>query len=279
MNLKNLLMTSGVLLICSMAHADIKYTTEMTLVGAPEGTPKTITLRAVKPNFERSETQQKIGTYEMQNISIRECGKKQTIQLAPKLKIYAVVPDYDGESVPGGEGGSTPKADKPTTGKMVITYAVKDLGEETILNFKTRHYMIETETESSGCAGQGTNKLKQEIWVSDVRDANPCPNDNSITSMSQAMSRRDCKIEVETKGDFDKYREIYKGLILRQIMYNDDKPFMTMEVTSLSQAKLGDELFAVPADFKKVSAEEFQKAQSDAMMKAMTAGIRVEPKN
>jgi hypothetical protein len=276
--MKNLLVALGVLGVCSMARADIKYTTEMTLAGAPEGTPKTTTLRAVKPNFERTESRQKIATYEMQTISIRECGKKQTTQLAPNLKIYAVVPDYDGE---GGtaQGGSTPKAGKPATGKMVMTYAIKDLGEETILDFKTRHYMIETETVSSGCAGDGTNKLKQEIWVSDVRDANPCPDDNTITSMSQAMSRRDCKIEVETKGDFDKYREIYKGLVLRQIMYNDDKPFMTMEVTSLSQAKLGDELFTVPADFKKVSAEEFQKAQSDAMVKAMTAGIGFESDN
>jgi hypothetical protein len=276
--MKSLWVALGVLGVCSMAHADIKYTTEMTLAGAPEGTPKTMTLRAVKPNFERSETRQKIGAYEMQTISIRECGKKQTTQLAPNLKIYAVVPDYDGE---GGtsQDGSTAKAGKPTTGKMVMTYAIKDLGEETILNFKTRHYVIETETVSSGCAGDGANKLKQEIWVSDVRDANPCPDDNTITSMSQAMSRRDCKIEVETKGDFDKYREIYKGLVLRQIMYNSDAPMMTLEVTSLSQAKLGDELFTVPADFKKVSAEEFQKAQSEAMVKAMTAGISNDPNN
>jgi hypothetical protein len=277
--MKNLLVALGVLGVCSMAHADIKYTTETTLDGAPEGTPKTTTLRAVKPKFERSETTQKIGPMETKSISIRECGKKQTIQIAPDLKIYAVVPDNNGESGTGGAAGSTPKASKPATGKMVMTYAIKDLGEETILNFKTRHYMIETETQSSGCAGRGTTKLKQEIWVSDVRDANPCPNENPFTSISQAMSRRDCIIEVETKGDFAKYTEIYKGLVLRQKMYNGDAPFMTLEVTSLSQAKLGDELFTVPADFKKVSPEEFQKAQSDAMVKAMQAGIQVQPNN
>jgi hypothetical protein len=47
----------------------------------------------------------------------------------------------------------------------------------------------------------------------------------------------------------------------------------------LSQAKLGDELFTIPADFKKVSPEEFQKAQSEAMVKAMQAGIQVQPNN
>jgi hypothetical protein len=275
--MKNWLVVLGVLGVGGMAHGDIKYATETTIAGAPAGTPKTVTLRAVKPNFERSETTQKFGPMETKTVSLRECGKKQTIQLAPDLKIYAVIPDYGSEGDAGGGTGSTPGANKPTTGKMVMTYAVKDLGEETILNFKTRHYMIETEMVSSGCAGNGTTKLKQEIWVSDVRDANPCPNENSITSMSQAMSRRDCKIEVETKGDFEKYTEIYKGLVLRQIMYNGDAPFMTIEVTMLSQAKLGDELFTIPADFKKVSPEEFQKAQSEAMVKAMQAGIRIEP--
>lgn len=278
--MKNWMTVLGVLGVCSVAHADIKYTTETTLAGMPEGTPKSVALRAVKPNFERNEARQQIGAYEMQNVSIRECGKKQTIQIDPKLKIYAVVPDFGSEGTAGAAGGgSTPDANKPATGKMVMTYAIKDLGEETILNFKARHYLIETEMTSSGCAGNGTTKLKQEIWVSDVRDANPCPNDNSNTSISEAMSRRDCKIEVETKGDYDKYRDIYKGLILRQIMYNGDKPMMTMEVTSLSQAKLGDELFTVPADFKKVTPAELQKAQSDAMMKAMRAGVRVEPDN
>lgn len=95
--------------------------------------------------------------------------------------------------------------------------------------------------------------------------------------MAKSMSHGDCKVQVELKGDSDKFLNINKGLILRQKMYNGNMPLMTTEVTSLSQAKLGDELFTVPADFKKVSAEEFQKAKTEAMVKAMQAGITIEP--
>jgi hypothetical protein len=43
-------------------------------------------------------------------------------------------------------------------------------------------------------------------------------------------------------------------------------------MTSLSQAKLGDELFAVPAGYKKVTPDEFDKQKQAAMMKAMMGG-------
>ena len=272
----------GVLLSCLAARADITYTTEMMLAGETEGTPKTVTTRNVKPNFERIETTQKIGMVETQTIVIRECGKKLTIQLEPDLKLYSVIPDYNGEGALGAEAGSTPDAekadaDKPATGKMIVTYAVQDLGDATVLNLKTRRFMVDVTTESLGCAGEGTSTEKMEIWASDIRDAAACADENSAAAMSKAMSNGVCKIEVQLKGDFDKMIKISKGLVLRQKMYNGDTAFKTVEVISLSQAKLGNELFTVPADYKKVSAEDFQKAQSEAMTKVMQAGIRIEP--
>lgn len=265
----------GMLGACSAANADIKYTTEMTMEGMGDAMPKTITHRAVKPNFEREEIRQTIGTYQMNNVTIRECGKKQTIKLDPGLKIYTVVPDGEAGAgiMPDGKPKPQNQKKEPRTGHMVMTYAIQDLGEEEVAGFKTRHYMIDTEMTSSGCAGNGTTKLKQEIWVSDIRDANPCPADSSPSSISDAMSRSDCKITVETKGDYARYGEIYKGLILRQKTYNGDKVMMTTEVTMLSQAKFEDDtLFAVPADYKQVSEKEFQNAQTQAMMKAMMSG-------
>lgn len=274
--MRKLLIAVGVLGMSSLANADIKYTTETIAGGMPEGMPKTVMLRAVKPNFERIETRQEIGAYQMKSISIRECGKKETIQLAPDLKLYAVVPDSNGAGAPGATAPTPqqPSAGKPTTGKLVMTYSIKELGEETLINFKTRRYLIETQTQSSGCVGEGTAKFKQEIWVSDVRDANPCPqtDPHSASAIAQEMSRDGCKVEVEAKGDFKRYAEIMSGLILRQKTYDGDKSLMTMEVTSLSQAKLDDELFTVPTDYKKVSTTELQKAQSEAMVKAMMAG-------
>lgn len=274
MNWKHLVVAAcGLLGACSAANADIKYTTEMTMEGMGDAMPKTVTFRAVKPNFERNEMRQTIGTYQMNNVTIRECGKKQTIKIDPSLKIYAIVPDGEaGETTPDGKPKPQSKKE-PKTGHMVMTYKVQDLGEEEVAGFKTRHYMIDTEMTSTGCAGNGTTKIKQEIWVSDIRDANPCPADSSSTSISDAMSRSDCKITVETKGDFALYGEIYRGLILRQKTYNGDKVMMTTEVTMLSQAKFEDDsLFTVPADYKQVSDKEFQNAQTQAMMKAMMGG-------
>lgn len=278
MNWKHLVVAAcGIFGACSIANADIKYTTEMTMEGMGDAMPKTVTLRAVKPNFERSETRQTVGTYQMNHVTIRECGKKQTIKLDPSLKIYAIVADGESGSDQVTPDGQPKPQDKkePKTGHMVMTYKVQDLGEEMVAGFKTRHYMIDTEMTSSGCAGNGTTKLKQEIWVSDIRDANPCPADSAPANISDAMSRTDCKITVETKGDFDRFNEIYKGLILRQKTYNGDKVMMTTEVTMLSQAKFEDNsLFTVPADYKLVSDKEFQKAQSEAMMKGMMGGMK-----
>ncbi len=274
MNWKQLVVAAcGMLGACSAANADIKYTTETTMEGMGDAIPKSVTLRAVKPNFERSEMRQTIGTYQMNHITIRECGKKQTITLDPALKIYAIVADGESGSDEVAPDGKPQKKGEPKTGHMVMSYKVQDLGEEVVAGFKTRHYMIDTEMTSSGCAGNGTTKLKQEIWVSDIRDANPCPADSATTNMGDAMSRNDCKITVETKGDFARFNEIYKGLILRQKTYNDGKVMMTTEVTMLSQAKFEDDtLFTVPADYKLVSSKAFQKAQSEAMMKGMMGG-------
>jgi hypothetical protein len=270
MNWNKLLVGCGVLVAAGAARADLKYTQETTMAGNENY--KSITMRAVKPNFERTESSADMGVYKSQDVTIRECGKKQTIKLAPDLKIYAIVPD--GNAAAGGAPSTSGSnnSGKPTTGKMVMKYSVQDLGVEEVAGYKCRHYTVEMTTTSSGCAGNGTTNMKYEYWVSDIRQPNLCPNDASYGSVSEAMSRHDCKIEVVQQGDVQAYNEMNKGLVVKQIIYNGDKPMMTMTMTSLSQAKLGDELFAVPAGYKKVTPDEFDKQKQAAMMKAMMGG-------
>lgn len=276
MNLNQWLLGSGVfaygvLAGCGMARADIKYTQETTM--AENANYKAVVVRAVKPNFERYESLSDMGVFKTQDITIRECGKKQTTKIAPYLKIYTVVSDDEGAATGGaGSGAATQSAGKPTTGKMVMKYSVKDLGSEDVAGFKARHYVVEMEMTSSGCAGNGTTNHKYEYWVTDIRQPNPCQSDATFNSVSEAMSRRDCKIEVVQQGDVQAYNEMNKGLVVKQIIYSNGKPMMTMTTTSLSQAKLGDELFTVPADYKKVTSEEFDKQKQAAMMKAMMGG-------
>src|SRR5690606_39255754 len=113
---------------------DIKYTQETTM--ASNAGYKTVMVRAVKPNFERYESNTDMGALKMQDITIRECGKKQTIKIAPDLKIFAVVPDRVNTSASGDASDPTKNSGKPTTGKMVMKYTVKDLGMEEVAGFK-----------------------------------------------------------------------------------------------------------------------------------------------
>src|SRR5688500_8684945 len=78
-NLKNSWMVFGMLGVASAAHADINYTTETTMPSMSKY--KSVMARAVKPNFERYDSTTDMGTYKVQDITIRECGKKQAIKL------------------------------------------------------------------------------------------------------------------------------------------------------------------------------------------------------
>jgi hypothetical protein len=51
-----------------------------------------------------------------------------------------------------------------------------------------------------------------------------------------------------------------------------NKPSMTQEVTMLTRAKQDDNLFAIPAGYREVKAEEFQKLKSQAMIQKMLQG-------
>jgi hypothetical protein len=51
------------------------------------------------------------------------------------------------------------------------------------------------------------------------------------------------------------------------------KEVMTQEMTALSEAKLDDTMFTVPAGFKQVSTKEYDDARQQAMMKGMQASM------
>ena len=268
---------TGVLLMTAPAvRADIKYTQVMRMAedaGNKNQQPLNSTTKYVRQGAERMETTMQMGPVKMQNISIRLCEKKQTIKIEPRLKIYTIA-----EDAPAKPAGATTAADKPTeaktnksgTGKMIITTNVQDLGEEEIAGFKTRHYMLTMRMQSSGCAGDSDNTMKMEIWTADIRDAVPCEQTGvDYKSMLGTSAKPTCQIDFEQKGDVAAVTKAYTGLVMRMKMYNGDKVSMIQEVSMLSQAKLTDDPFTIPAGYKQVSEEEFQKAQSQAMMQAI----------
>lgn len=262
--------------MASGAHADIKYTQETRMNEEQNAqAPTSVMIRSVSPDAERTEMRSTYGKMQVNNVTIRLCAKNQEIQIDDALKIYAIKPLNETVTDKPDDAKSDAKPDEKAgakTGKIISTYVVKDLGEEMVAGFKTRHYLTTTDLKFSGCVGNNEMESKVEIWVSDIQDATPCAAKFDPATAYAAMAKGDCKMSFEQKGDVDAYSKIYKGIILRQKIYDGGKVLMTQEVTSLSQAKLDNTLFTIPADYKKVTPEEFQTAQSAAMMKAMMGG-------
>lgn len=265
--------------VSTMARADLKTTTR-TVMG--EGSRDDMTLgastftRYVRAGAERSETSIAMGAMKINTVALHICDPSQDVQLDPNLKIYALLPQDNAASAGARtHGDATAKdektKDEKTTGKVVITYGVKDLGEAIVAGWNTRHYLVASHMERSGCIGDGATDSKTEYWIADIKDANPCKDATPKVPMMPVDANEKCRIETVTKGDVAAYGKIFGGLVVRQKMYNGDALLMTVEVTSLSQAKLDDALFEIPKDYKKVSPEEFQKQQSAAMVKAMTS--------
>ena len=264
---------AGVLL-ASVARADIKYTQETRMNEEQNAqAPASIMTRTVSPVAERTDIRSYYGKMQVDQSTIRLCEKNQEIQVDDGLKIYTI--KSLNEKLPAAGNAQKPenksKSEK-NSGKIITTYHVKDLGEEMVAGFKTRHYLITTGLKFSGCVGNNEMESKVEIWVSDIQDATPCATKFDPATAYAAMAPGDCKMSFEQKGDVDAYTKIYKGIVLRQKIYDGDKVLMTQEVTSLSQAKLDNDPFTIPVGYKQVTPEQFQAQQSAAMMNTMMAG-------
>lgn len=275
--MRRLFMLGGAILfasaMASSARADIKYTQETRMNEEQNAAPTSVTTRMVSPDAERTDIKSNYGKTQFNQSTIVLCKDRQEYQVDDGLKIYTVK-SLDDKTKPGGqkpEKGSD-KEREQKDGKIVATYTVKYLGEEMVANFKTRHYMITTDMQMTGCIGDGRIESKVEVWVSDIQDASACAPKYDASSAYAAMAQGDCKMTFEQKGDAEAYAKVYTGIVLRQKMYMGDKVLMTTEVTSLSQAKLDNTPFAIPAGYKQVTAEEFQTQQSAAMMQAMMTG-------
>ena len=262
-------------LLSIACRADVKYTQVMKM-GDGKVPVNSITT-FIKDGAERTEMAMQYGPMKVNNVALTLCAEKQTIQLDPALKIYSVAP-MDGDETKPDDAGDADNVDKPQgkprTGKITSTVAVKKLDDETVGDYKCRHAMIETQTKMEGCAGNGEIKSKVEIWTADYKLPNlDCRKNFDPMKMMPRMMGGDCKIAFEQKGDVAAMGEAMRGLVVKmKFTAPDGKTAMTQEITSLSDAKLDDALFTIPADFKQVSEQEFQKQRAQAMLQAMKGG-------
>ncbi|MBN9414894.1 MAG: DUF4412 domain-containing protein [Candidatus Eremiobacteraeota bacterium] len=226
------------------AAADVRYTSK---TGASTATVTTTTW--VKNKRQRMEMVTDMGTMKTKIVTLTQCDQRQNVTLDTDLKIYYVTPFGDGGGKAEGNQGN---------GTITNTYTVKDLGTETIAKLKAHHWMVTTQTKTTGCAGNTDNTSKVEVWTAPIPVLN-CPE-------SAAQSQPTCKIKFEEKGDVKGMRSAYNGMPVKMITYQGNQQTSVIEFVDYSTDALADNLFAPPSDYKKVTMAEFQQQQQQKMM-------------
>jgi hypothetical protein len=282
-----LALTAGTLVLAPVAHADVRYTTQMAFGGmtaaAPDGTtpaaatqPTIRTTTFVKDMHERVETVMNMGPIHTNQVMLTLCDKHQTIKMDPNLKIYTTAPIGVAAFAPPTRGGRMPAGeampgDKPGVGHVTMTFSTQDLGTEKVADLDAQHYKISLRTQTTGCIGDGDQTMQFEEWIAPVKGGMNCPERYSASRM--VPNTNGCQITYDMKGDWDKMRDMQGGMVVRQKIYNGDKVIATTDLRDYSLAALDDSLFTVPTDFKEVSEADFDKAESDAMRKHMMGGM------
>ena len=269
MKMKKLLTLAVLTATAMAARADVKYTTEMSMMQNGKLTPFSSNTTWMKAGLQRMDSQQKIGNYRSSESTVTNCAKRQELRFDPALKIYTVDGLQSGKTgASSGVGGS---AGKSGVGKMIMTASVKFLGKEKVGGRMARHYRISQRMQSSGCIGNSDTSYKSEIWVADVT----LPTFNcgpSATDWTQAYKQNSgCKITFVQKGDTKALNAAYKGLVMKTLMFDaQGKTISQMQIKTVSFANLDAKAFSAPANFQKQSRAEYDKARQDAMIAGMS---------
>jgi hypothetical protein len=292
---RSCILGAALMILASAAQADVKYTMTQRMPDYQSEKKDTLvpygrTTTYTKAGAQRTESESDTGAYKMKTVSYTVCADKQTVRLDSDLKIYAITPLNNNSSSNTSTQDTAKPAQKsnakPATGKITMTVTVKNLGIETIANRKARHYMITSNMVTLGCAGDSNINSKQEIWVADYTlPVFDCGNNGYDWKSAYTNNKPDCIPTFDMKGDVAAYNEAYKGLIVKQRIFDDKgKVIMESELTELSEAKLDNAPFSIPAGYKQVTEKEFDELRSKAMMKAMmqdsqNPGTKSKPTN
>jgi hypothetical protein len=269
------------------AHADVRYTTAMDMSASMKnsdtsgmGAPVMSTTTYVKGSSERKETSMHMGPMQMNTVTIQKCSTHEEYKLDPVLKIYTEDP-IGGLNI--GVPSKSPmsmmhpsrdtSSDGGGTGQVITTVNVQDLGSEVISNLKTHHAMLTTRIQTSGCSGNNDTTMRVETWTAPIQTFS-CPEQYSPSREvdSPGGSGGGCKVTYVMHGDIEGMRSAYSGMIVQMKMYNGDKLMGVQTLSDYSQATLDESLFEIPSDYTKLSDEDYQKAESNAMMHNMLHG-------
>lgn len=279
---------AGMCVWANPGHADMQWT-EVIKMGGGQGMSISTTKWA-KKDAERSETSMKMGPMEIKNVEITRCDKGQVYKILPGEKTYTVEPlaagggmmpalpmgGMPGMGMPGmgvpGAGASPGGGAQKGKGTVTIESTLRQLGNEKVAGIDCRHYEVTMKITTTGCAGSGSTTQKMETWMADIPYPVPClaPTPESAAKAA-AQVKPACDVTTQLVGDTDAMAKAFSGFQMRMKMETGKGSFVK-EVTMLSRAEQPDEPFAIPADWKQVSAGEFARTQQRAMMKAMMGG-------
>ena len=255
------------------AHADVKYTSETSMMQNGKMTPFSSTTTWMKAGLLRTDSAQTIGKFRSNESNITRCAKREEISFDPGLKIYTIDSLKNGKSSRAVAGvAAAGNMGKPGVGKMIMTVNVKFLGKEKIAGRLARHYRIAQQMQSSGCIGTMNTSIKSEIWVADVTlPTVTCG--ISATDWMQAYKSNGggCKITFEQRGDTKAMAAAYKGLVMKSLMFDaQGKAISQTQIKSISFANLDAKAFNAPANYEKQSRADYSKSRQDAMIAGMS---------
>lgn len=172
--------------------------------------------------------------------------KKQIIVMNANLKIYKVLP-------------LDPTRD-PVAGDKT-SMKIKDLGEETVLGLQAQHFQSDLHLDMPNASPDADFDIHMDTWVIPRK---------TLKANVVAMPINPKLVS----GDVAALEQMQKGYTIRTRVSRPRKDksglfdeVYTEELTSFSGARLDDALFAVPADYKEVSADEYAKQKRSWMMK------------
>jgi hypothetical protein len=192
--------------------------------------------------------------------------------LDPALKMYYATP------LVSSSAASKPTAVKAAagqkTGTMTMTLvSIKDLGPQKVGQFNARGYEVVTRMQTSGCMGNSDRTMKQQLYVAPqatlAGGGDGC-NDMTTSSSDTGSS---CKTTMIYKGDWARYHRLTNGAFqcARASSKTRATPCKWKRKPQKFRAPSCRDLSSpFPPGFKRVSSQEFQAAQSKAMMDKIT---------
>lgn len=278
--------------VCALAgglrpvFADLKYTEETRQVTHGK-TYVTTQTRYARPNAERLDDEYYYGEVAVRETTLNLCATNQQIKVDSKFLIYTVAPlPSRKKAVVQKEAATENPVQK--TGKVVITWSAKPLGEETIAGVKAHGFFVTAKVEKSGCATQMTlpemdvENINAEYWISDIDQIPPClsekPDLEKPLHLTGVEFHDGCKIAYEINGN-ENFRNIATKVVMRMKSSQGGKEvYYSKEITAFSAEKLADDVFTVPAFSKQVNAEEYQNARDQALRQEL-ADVKRKAKN